>query len=187
MALPPPGPPLNLQALAGPLPRPQVRILLVHVRRGNPPPATPTKSANARFCLAGWLAGCCGFLISKPTSGGQTPTLQQDHPFCKFRWRDHPFRKIRRGRGLPFKPRHASSKRVLCASHTHHPFSISSGASIRGFLGNWGFLAFYLKNRSFWGSGRPRTAQKPFKKVGGKAPYLFKRFLGRPGPPRTPK
>jgi len=31
-----------------------------------------------------------------------------------------------------------------------------------------------MKNLSFWGSGRPRAAQKPFKKVGGFAPYLFK-------------
>ena len=44
-----------------------------------------------------------------------------------------------------------------------------------------------MENRSFWGSGRPRAAQKAFKKVEGKAPYLFKGFLGRPGPPRTPK
>jgi len=36
-------------------------------------------------------------------------------------------------------------------------------------------------------SGRPRTAQKPFKKVGGFAPYLFKGLLGHPGPPRPPK
>jgi len=44
-----------------------------------------------------------------------------------------------------------------------------------------------MENRSFWGSGRPRAAQKPFKKVGGKAPYLFKGFLDRAGQPRTPK
>ena len=36
---------------------------------------------------------------------------------------------------------------------------------------------------SFGGSGRPRAAQKPFKKVGGKAPHLFKWFLSHPGPP----
>jgi len=44
-----------------------------------------------------------------------------------------------------------------------------------------------MENLSFWSSGRPRAAEKPFKKVGGKAPYLLKGFLGRPGPPRTPK
>jgi len=44
-----------------------------------------------------------------------------------------------------------------------------------------------MENRSFWGSVRHRAAQKPFKKVGGFASYLFKGFLGRPGPPRTPK
>ena len=30
-----------------------------------------------------------------------------------------------------------------------------------------------MENRSFWGSGWLRAAQKPFKKVGGFAPYLF--------------
>ena len=66
---------------------------------------------------------------------------------------------------------------------------------------------------SFWKASRPpgaaqipkvvdfrsarkscRAAQKPFKKVrrgfkkvGGKVHHLFKGFLGRPGPPRTPK
>ena len=44
-----------------------------------------------------------------------------------------------------------------------------------------------VEHRSFWGSGEPRAAQKPFEKVGGFAPYLFKGFLGRPGPPRTPR
>jgi len=44
-----------------------------------------------------------------------------------------------------------------------------------------------MENLSFWGSGRPRAAQKPFKKVGGSAPHFFKGFLGRPGPPRAPK
>ena len=44
-----------------------------------------------------------------------------------------------------------------------------------------------MENRSFWCSGRPRAAQKPFKKEGGKDPYLLKGFLGRPGPPRAPK
>ena len=44
-----------------------------------------------------------------------------------------------------------------------------------------------MENRSFWGYERPRAAQKPSKKVGGFAPYLFKGFLGRPGPPRTLK
>jgi len=39
-----------------------------------------------------------------------------------------------------------------------------------------------LGNRSFWGSGRPRAAQEPFKKVGGVAPYLFKGFLEPRGP-----
>ena len=50
----------------------------------------------------------------------------------------------------------------------------------------WGF-GDLIENRSFWGSGRPRAAQKPFKKVGCFAPYLFKGFLTRLGPPRTPK
>ena len=44
-----------------------------------------------------------------------------------------------------------------------------------------------MENLSFWCSGRLRAAQKPFKKVGGFAPYLLKGFLGRPGPPRAPK
>ena len=44
-----------------------------------------------------------------------------------------------------------------------------------------------MENRSVWGFGRHRAAQKPFKKVGGSAPYLLTGFLGRPGPPRTPK
>ena len=35
-----------------------------------------------------------------------------------------------------------------------------------------------MERLSFWGSGRSRAAQKPFKKVGGLAPYLFKGFLG---------
>ena len=42
-----------------------------------------------------------------------------------------------------------------------------------------------MENRSFCGSGRPRADQKPFKKVAGFAPYLFKGFWaarGRPEP-----
>jgi len=49
----------------------------------------------------------------------------------------------------------------------------------------WGFaegvFSDLMENRSFCGSGRPRAAQKPFQKVGGKAPYLFKGFLGNSG------
>ena len=49
---PPPGPPLNLQALAGPLPQPQIRNLLVHVRRGSTPPGAAAKSASTRRSVA---------------------------------------------------------------------------------------------------------------------------------------
>ena len=35
-----------------------------------------------------------------------------------------------------------------------------------------------MKNLSFWGSGRPRAAQKPFEKVGGLAHTFSKGFLG---------
>jgi len=44
-----------------------------------------------------------------------------------------------------------------------------------------------IEHRSFWGSGRPPGGPETLKKIGTKAPYLFKGFLGRPGPPRTPK
>ena len=54
-----------------------------------------------------------------------------------------------------------------------------------GFSG--GGLRHLMENLSFWGSGRPRAAQKPFKKVGGKAPYLFKRFSRLPGAAQNPK
>ena len=43
------------------------------------------------------------------------------------------------------------------------------------------------ENPGFWGSGRPRAAGKPLKKVGGFAPHLFEGLPGRPGPPRRPK
>ena len=42
-----------------------------------------------------------------------------------------------------------------------------------------------MENRSFWGSGRPQAAQKPFKKVGGFAPYLLKGFWAARGCPET--
>ena len=61
----------------------------------------------------------------------------------------------------------------------------NSKAISRGF--SKGALSDLMENRSFWGSGRPQAAQKPFKKVGGLAPHLFKGFLGRPGPPKAPK
>ena len=54
-----PGPPLNLQALAGPLPHPQVWNLLVHVRRGSTLPAP-------------------GPALNLQALGGQLP-----HPQCK--------------------------------------------------------------------------------------------------------
>jgi len=46
-------------------------------------------------------------------------------------------------------------------------------------------LGDLMENRSFWGSGRPRAAQNPFEKVGGKAPYLLK--SGPPGTAQNPK
>jgi hypothetical protein len=36
-------------------------------------------------------------------------------------------------------------------------------------------------------SGRPQAARKPFKKMGGEAPYLFEGPPGHPGPSRLPK
>jgi len=41
------------------------------------------------------------------------------------------------------------------------------------------------KNPGFSGSGRPRVAGKPFRKMGGFAPHRFEGFPGRPGPPRS--
>jgi len=43
------------------------------------------------------------------------------------------------------------------------------------------------ENPGLSGSGRPRAAGKPLKKVGGFAPHLFEGFPGRPGPPRPTK
>ena len=39
-----------------------------------------------------------------------------------------------------------------------------------GGLRDGGLIRDLVKSLSFWGSGRPRAAQKPFKKVRGKAP-----------------
>ena len=61
----------------------------------------------------------------------------------------------------------------------------NSKAISRGF--RRGRFSDLMENRSFWGSGQPRAARKPFEKVGGKAPYPSKGLLGRPGPPRNPK
>ena len=51
------------------------------------------------------------------------------------------------------------------------PYHFQAGARTTGFLG----------------SGRPRAAGKPLKKVGRFAPHLFEGFPGPPGPPRPPK
>jgi len=40
-----------------------------------------------------------------------------------------------------------------------------------------GGFSVLMENLSFWGFGRPN----------GFAPYICERFLGRPGPPRTPE
>ena len=60
-----------------------------------------------------------------------------------------------------------------------------SAAARWGFKG-WG-LSDLMKNQSFWGSGRPRAAQKPFKVVGGLAPLPFEWVPGPPGAAQNPK
>ena len=73
----------------------------------------------------------------------------------------------------------------LCNLSRSLSYTSSRGRQKGGF--SRGELSDFMENRSFWGSGPAGAARKPYKKVGGKAPYLFNGFLGRSGPPRTPK
>ena len=59
-------------------------------------------------------------------------------------------------------------------------------AAARWGFSRWGFSDL-IENRSFWGSGRSRAAGRPFKKVGGFAPHLFKGVSRPPGAAQTPK
>ena len=56
-------------------------------------------------------------------------------------------------------------------THNTRPGALLSAAARWGFKG-WG-VSDLIENLSFWGSRRPRAAQKPFKKVGGFGPYVF--------------
>jgi hypothetical protein len=44
-----------------------------------------------------------------------------------------------------------------------------------------------VRNRSFWGSGRPRGPRRPLQKVGGEALFPFARVCGAPGAAQTPE
>ena len=94
-------------------------------------------------------------------SAGCPPARDEDQP------RD-PLRSTGRARNINL---HQKSASETCSKAASWPYYILGSAARWGLKG-WG-VSDLIENGSFWGSGRPRAAQKPFNKVWGHSPLPF--------------